>query len=53
MSGAHATQRARELRRVSTPAERRLWKYLRDRQFHGLKDVGRTEASELNGFHGR
>jgi hypothetical protein len=24
-----------------------------DRQFHGLKDIGRTEASELNGFHDR
>jgi very-short-patch-repair endonuclease len=29
--------RARELRRVSTDAERLLWKHLRDRRLHGYK----------------
>src|SRR5438874_3505827 len=37
MSSAYSSQRARELRRVSTPAERRLWECLRDRRLHGLK----------------
>jgi very-short-patch-repair endonuclease len=32
-----STVRARELRRVQTPAERSLWSHLRDRQLEGLK----------------
>jgi leucyl-tRNA synthetase len=31
------TELARELRRNPTPSEKRLWKYLRKRQFHGFK----------------
>jgi len=31
------TQLARELRKRSTPAERKLWNELRDRRFHGIK----------------
>lgn len=34
-----ATERARNLRSSQTPAERRLWSILRNRQFHGLKFV--------------
>src|SRR5438128_120379 len=37
MSSAYSTQRSRELRRVSTPVEQRLWACLRDRRLHGLK----------------
>jgi very-short-patch-repair endonuclease len=37
MSSAHSTSRARELRRVSTLGERRLWECLRDRRLQGLK----------------
>ena len=29
--------RARELRKESTPAERRIWKYIRAHRFHGFK----------------
>jgi very-short-patch-repair endonuclease len=32
-----ATIRARELRRVATPAERVLWEHLRNRQLDGIK----------------
>ncbi len=31
------TQRARALRRTTTPAEARLWQHLRDRRLNGLK----------------
>jgi very-short-patch-repair endonuclease len=37
MSKASSARRSRELRRVSTPAEQRLWECLRDRRLHGLK----------------
>jgi very-short-patch-repair endonuclease len=37
MSNAASTRRSRELRRVSTPAEQRLWECLRDRRLGGLK----------------
>jgi very-short-patch-repair endonuclease len=37
MSKASSTRQSRELRRVSTPAEQRLWECLRDRRLLGLK----------------
>jgi very-short-patch-repair endonuclease len=37
MANAYSTSRARELRRVSTSAERRLWECLRDHRLRGLK----------------
>jgi very-short-patch-repair endonuclease len=37
MSRPYSTRRARELRRVSMPAEQRLWERIRDRRLHGLK----------------
>lgn len=30
-------KRAKQLRRIMTPAEKKLWRYLRNRKFYGLK----------------
>jgi very-short-patch-repair endonuclease len=36
-SKRHITQLARDLRKRSTPPERKLWNELRNRRFHGIK----------------